>query len=434
MENWFTPTGTGNPPKASRVWVLAPHPDDEVFGPGGTLIHYRETGARIDITIVTDGAGYSQSHESESSRLSVQMQRQSESAAAMRALRLSAPEFWDYSDRGLVDHVNALALRIQARLEQCAEDLEEIDVVLVPGLHEIHPDHAALARATVLALQRVSESESFRDSQPRQRKIPELLMYEVGSPIQPNLLVDISQFWSEKQQAMSYFTSQNQKQSYAKHIEALNIYRTYYLHQDVSHAEAFRWIKAEEFPNTFRPDSPDISRAPVWTNEVLMVAEAQAEQLQDQLILAQRTAELAAQRALADKQQLEQSHSKQMSELNDQMRLQGEGFRQELEKIHMHLGRLMEEREALRWERDHFAAEKGALTQDLLNQQHRYSKDVLELTASLHQTAKQNEILTQQLSLQQESTKLLQEQLQGLLNTWSWKMTRPLRWLGRFRG
>ncbi|HQQ79461.1 MAG TPA: PIG-L family deacetylase, partial [Thermoanaerobaculia bacterium] len=41
---------------ARRVLVLAPHPDDEVFGCGGALADLASRGATIDVLLVTDGA------------------------------------------------------------------------------------------------------------------------------------------------------------------------------------------------------------------------------------------------------------------------------------------------------------------------------------------------------------------------------------------
>lgn len=54
---------------------------------------------------------------------------------------------------------------------------------------------------------------------------PTLLFYEVGTPQRTNLLIDITDVWSEKLQAMHCYPSQQQQQNYVRHIEALNIYR-----------------------------------------------------------------------------------------------------------------------------------------------------------------------------------------------------------------
>ncbi len=42
-------------PNASRILVIAPHPDDDILGAGGTLINAKENGADIHILYVTNG-------------------------------------------------------------------------------------------------------------------------------------------------------------------------------------------------------------------------------------------------------------------------------------------------------------------------------------------------------------------------------------------
>jgi LmbE family N-acetylglucosaminyl deacetylase len=55
METWFLPTATSPLPPARSVLVLAPHPDDEVFGCGGCAALYARTGAAVQPHILTDG-------------------------------------------------------------------------------------------------------------------------------------------------------------------------------------------------------------------------------------------------------------------------------------------------------------------------------------------------------------------------------------------
>ena len=42
--------------KARRVLVIAPHPDDEVLGAGGTVARLSEAGPEVTIAVVTKGA------------------------------------------------------------------------------------------------------------------------------------------------------------------------------------------------------------------------------------------------------------------------------------------------------------------------------------------------------------------------------------------
>ena len=42
-------------PDANRILVIAPHPDDDIIGAGGTLIKAKENGANIHVIYVTNG-------------------------------------------------------------------------------------------------------------------------------------------------------------------------------------------------------------------------------------------------------------------------------------------------------------------------------------------------------------------------------------------
>jgi len=58
METWFLPNTPCELPAARRVLVLAPHPDDEVFGCGGCIARYAEAGADVRVLVLSDGGGY----------------------------------------------------------------------------------------------------------------------------------------------------------------------------------------------------------------------------------------------------------------------------------------------------------------------------------------------------------------------------------------
>jgi len=90
----------------------------------------------------------------------------------------------------------------------------------------MHPDHRGLALAAVEAVRRLGPGVH-------------LAQYEVGTPLRPTVLLDISAFAARKQAAMACFISQNASQRYDLHIAALNRYRTYSLPASVAAAEAF---------------------------------------------------------------------------------------------------------------------------------------------------------------------------------------------------
>lgn len=214
MEHKLVPYDAARSIPARSVLVLAPHPDDEVLGCGGAILRHVEAGVPVRVAIVTDGA-LGLDGETRARHVAV---RQAESRAAAELLGYGAPEFWGVPDQALT-YCEALVQRILSALD-------DADLVYAPSIFEMHPDHRALGMAAVEAVRR--NGGELR-----------LAMYEVGVPLRPNLLLDISDVAERKLAALQVFASQLEGQRYDHHISALNRYRTYTLPPEVTAAEAF---------------------------------------------------------------------------------------------------------------------------------------------------------------------------------------------------
>ncbi len=122
-------------PPSGRVVVIAPHPDDEILGPGGTVALLAAAGAEVWLIAVTDGESSHRGQQAQMRRV-----RPLESAVAARRLGFIPNETWrlGHAD-GAVDEVGLPAEL--ARLV-CPGDL-----VLAPWWHDGHPDHDRVGRA-----------------------------------------------------------------------------------------------------------------------------------------------------------------------------------------------------------------------------------------------------------------------------------------------
>jgi len=205
-------------PDAAGLLVLAPHPDDEVFGCGGCSALYALSGVPVQALILTDGGLWGIPPPG----MDVVTARQAESRAAAKVLKCREPVFASYADRSLDGMGNDLVDLIVRQMKECGAD-----VLLAPSLWEIHPDHRAAALAAISAIQQCGPGYT-------------LVQYEVGAPLLPNVLIDVTPVWKLKQQAISCFTSQLAMQGYDRHISALNVYRTYTLSDAVEAAEGLR--------------------------------------------------------------------------------------------------------------------------------------------------------------------------------------------------
>ncbi len=206
---------------SGKILILAPHPDDEIFGCAGAIMKHVESGDPVQVVIVSDG-GYLESGSKEE-----YIQRRKQESIQAGKLLGYTPEFWDIPDREVV-YGEKLIARIGDEI-----DTAGIDFVYAPSVTEIHPDHRSLG---------MTVAEAVRRSEKKIR----VAFYEVGVPLHPNRLLDITEVMALKQKAMACFTSQLQQQKYDRHIAALNQFRTYTLPPHVQAAEAYFITDSEQ--------------------------------------------------------------------------------------------------------------------------------------------------------------------------------------------
>ncbi len=100
-------------------------------------------------------------------------QRRQESLDVAQILECKAAVFWDYPNRGL---------QYRKKLIECIQDILQslkADSVYAPSYFELHPDHRALAWSAAEAVRRPEHCYCLE-------------MYEVGNPLAPKRLLDIS--------------------------------------------------------------------------------------------------------------------------------------------------------------------------------------------------------------------------------------------------
>ena len=387
MENWYIPYQTAQLPAAQKVWVLAPHPDDEVFGCGGAALSYAAQNAQVHVTVVSSGTGYAQADNA----AQIQTTRKAETNAALQLMGLAPAQFLQLPDRGL-GQCTDLPQKLRQELLQ-----HQFEVVFTPSLDEVHPDHLAVTRALFAALEQINAEGGA---------LPWVVQYEVGAPLKPNLLLDLTALWPRKQQAMQCFKSQQQVQDYAKHIEALNTFRTYSLPATVTHAEAYHVLAPAEVLQAASENR--------WVHAVLAAAEAGAEALQLQVI----------------------SQDKLMARLQDQWRTDSQAMRNHEEALLKRVDVLSDELKQLGIENERKRIEIERLTQFVSGLQQTLLQTQQELSTSLAQTQSElaqtkTELAQTKTELAQTKTELAQEQAlrQVMLNSNSWRITKPLRWL-----
>lgn len=172
-------------PAEKRILVLAPHPDDDIFGCGGTLHRCRLNGSAITSVYMTDGGQGSGAESGDLVRI-----RRSEAERAAAIIGIEDLVFLENRD-GQLRRTPAAVAEIARLLERTRPD-----AVFLPFLLDNHPDH----RAT---------NDIFVEAGCRAGGDPVCYGYEVWTSISfPNCVVDITGVLSVKMSAIEQHASQ----------------------------------------------------------------------------------------------------------------------------------------------------------------------------------------------------------------------------------
>ncbi|MBL8841521.1 MAG: PIG-L family deacetylase [Planctomycetes bacterium] len=221
------PTPLAAPPARGRVVVVAPHPDDELIGPGGTLLLHRQLGDPLHVVVVTDG-GNGGAAASAEQRAALVATRAAESRSV--AARLGATlELYGFPDgrRAREEDLGALVPRLVETLAR-----ERPALVYAPHPAELHGDHHVVAIATQRALA-LSGCGA------------ELFGYEVWGACAPDVVVDVSATFAEKVELSRLYASQLGETAIAHCFGGLNAYRSAFLPKGARHGEAFVRLAAD---------------------------------------------------------------------------------------------------------------------------------------------------------------------------------------------
>lgn len=136
-------TAVGLPP-FTRVLAVAPHPDDESLGFGGTLALLGDRGARTTLVLCSDGES---TLGSGLAPAEIARRRRSEATAAAALLGVADVRPLGYPDTGLTGDLAALSGELRGLLAEIRPDL-----VLLPWFLDASDDHRAVNLALVAAL------------------------------------------------------------------------------------------------------------------------------------------------------------------------------------------------------------------------------------------------------------------------------------------
>jgi LmbE family N-acetylglucosaminyl deacetylase len=187
-----------------NIVVIAPHPDDESIGCGGTVQLHRNKGDRVVAVFLTSGElGLKHLPPARAREI-----REREAQKAAKILGIAKLEFLRQPDWYLGDHVAKAAAALRPILVR-----EWPEIIYLPHPQEWHPDH----QASLPIVQRALRRSGLK---------PQLLGYEIWTPLTTHdIAKDISRVMKSKLRAVRAHASQFTEIDYAAAISGLNQYR-----------------------------------------------------------------------------------------------------------------------------------------------------------------------------------------------------------------
>lgn len=198
-------------PQGKRILVIAPHPDDEILGAGGTLIAAIEHGAKVRVLYLTKGKAS-------------QAESLMEETAAVAVSIGYETCFLNYYARCLpLDEqtIGALWVEIETFNPQ---------VLMLPFLCDDHDDHRRANHLLWLTQQ----------AHPLPSDL-EIWAYQVYAALIPNVMVDITAMAERKRTAIAGWVSQAGSRDWAHYALGLNAFNSRFLPDATGprYAEAF---------------------------------------------------------------------------------------------------------------------------------------------------------------------------------------------------
>lgn len=216
-----------------NILVIAPHPDDEILGVGGTIARKKDEGHDVFVCVVTRG----------------QMPLFSDEAVALaRSETITCHHFLGIQKTFFLDFP-AVMLETTPRHELNGKIFEVIQEVMpeevyIPHAGDMQRDHQIVSEAAMVALRpknrhTVRHIYTYETLSETGWNIP-----NVQNQFIPNVYVDISSFLGQKLKAMSIYKSQLGEFPEARSLQAIEALAKYRgATVNVCAAEAFSLVR-----------------------------------------------------------------------------------------------------------------------------------------------------------------------------------------------
>jgi len=178
------------------LMVMTVHPDDAELGAGGTIAKYVQQGKSVGIVDLTRG---------ELGTRGTAETREREAARAAEILGVRTRENLGLRD-GFFQNDEASQRAVIRAIRK-----HRPEIVITNALDDRHPDHARAGRLVndALFLSGLRRIETIENGRPQEAFRPRLLLQVLQDRyIQPDILIDITDYWAVKERSILAYATQ----------------------------------------------------------------------------------------------------------------------------------------------------------------------------------------------------------------------------------
>lgn len=209
-------------PEANRVVVIAPHPDDDIFGAGGTILNAIYSDIEVHSCYITDVGDNPE-----------------QNAAIHREITAACAEI------GLQPHFlgmksNHISFDDTGRIAELIDILNDIkpDCIMITFLLDDHDDHRRVNELLLKISSRVVHPPK------------EIWAYQIYSTVIPNVVVDITTQVKKKEKAMRLLQSVKGNRDWAHYVLGINAMNCRFIPtRDPVYGETFFVVPWNEYLN-----------------------------------------------------------------------------------------------------------------------------------------------------------------------------------------
>lgn len=185
----------------NKILVIAAHPDDEIYGMGGTIARLSSEGKQVHLLIITDGS--SAQYRNDTQLDEIISRKKEETRRAAECVGIASVQYGGLPDMRLdqTEHI-----KINEVIESCIQQLQP-DTVFTHFWGDVNLDHQRVFQSTVVATRPVAG-----------QSVKQMYCYSVPSSTEwqvrnqdafvPNYFVDIQAYAEQKSAAVNAYATE----------------------------------------------------------------------------------------------------------------------------------------------------------------------------------------------------------------------------------